>query len=122
ILPSYRIQMNGEQYQNKLDLNKEAQKEQQRLFWVALIGLLLLLVLVYFWQKNRIAKQRQEKTNSQNREYITRLALDKEKKERLLTQTQVKNQQAKAKIKQEQEKNKIAQKNRKQATKALYRT
>jgi len=117
-----RVQMNVQQYQNELALNKEAQKGQQRLFWVALIGLLLLLVLVYFWQKNRIAKQRQEKTNSQNREYITRLALDKEKKERLLTQTQLKNQQAKAKIKQEQFKNKIAQKNRKLATKALYLT
>lgn len=108
LLQTSKVQLDIEKYKTELAINKEKQKGQRKLFWIVVAGLLLLLGTTFFWQKNRIVKQKHEKIIIQNKEQLARLSLEKERKDLLLAQNQLKD--------------KIALKNRKLATKALFLT
>lgn len=122
LLQTTKIQLDIQKYKNELAINQQKQESQKQLFWIVIIGLVLLAATTFLWQKNRIIKQKREKVIIKNKEQLARLSLEEEKQNSLLAQNRLQTQIEISKRKQEELKNKIAFKNRKLATKALFLT
>ncbi|WP_158524900.1 tetratricopeptide repeat protein [Mesonia sp. K7] len=112
-----KVKLEVQEYENDLKIHKQKQKAERRMFIVLIIFIVLLALIIgfiiYKGLRNKIAKQRQQKTIIESEQKITQLELEKEKKEHEALKDQ-------ALLQQEQLKNKIAQKNRKLSAKALY--
>lgn len=115
-----KVKFDVQEYQNELKTNKKIYDAKIKIYWVVIILVLLLFFFIYSWQKNRIAKQRQERLLIDNKQHITSLELKQEKNEHLLLERKMTVLKHKSHLKQEQFKNKISQKNRELSATALY--
>lgn len=122
-----RAKLKLNEYQNEIKINETEYKNNLKILWICIICILLLTLLVYLWQTNRIAKQKQmrvvvekQKMIAENQKAITVLELEKKKSESLLLIKEIESVKDKAKLKRENLKNKIALKNRELTTNALY--
>lgn len=97
------------EYQNELNVRKKKHKAERQLFIILAILGLVLLFLTYKVLKIKVEKQKQK-------DLITSLELEKERKEHLLTEKQLET----TLLKEQQLKHKVAEKNRELASKALY--
>jgi len=84
-----------QEYQNEININKNKQRAERKLFGTSIIAVLIIGFFVYKTLKNRVIKHKQQKVIAENNEKIVSLELEKLR-------------------------NDIAQKNRKLTTKALY--
>lgn len=108
-----RIKFEVQEYQNQIKQNRERQKAERILFFVLIGSALLALFFVFKILRSRIQKQKQRRVLAENKQRITALQLENEKKEHRLLEEQ-------SRAKQEKLKNKISQKNRMLSANALY--
>ena len=92
---SNKVKLKVQEYQNELTVRREKQSAERMLFIFAVVFVLIVFWFIYRGLKNRITKQKQEKTIAENEKKILNLELNN------LT-------------------NNIAEKNRKLSAKALY--
>jgi hypothetical protein len=92
---SSKVRLKVQEYQNQLEVNRERQEAERKLFISGIVFCLLLLVALYRGLKNKITKQKQEKIIAENKNKIFDLEM-------------------------ESLKNNIAEKNRTLSAKALY--
>jgi tetratricopeptide (TPR) repeat protein len=90
-----KAKLKVQEYQNEMKSDKEKYEAERKLFIIGIVFCLVLFFFIYKAQKNRILKQKQEKTIAENQQKIFTLELDSLK-------------------------NNIAEKNRKLSAKALY--
>ncbi|WP_379967427.1 tetratricopeptide repeat protein [Epilithonimonas sp. UC225_85] len=122
---------NGQLFENskiKFELQnsqKDLAESQEKLttersFFIKGILLAIFLIIIIFWAlRNSIVKNKQQKIIEQSNAEITKLELEKEKKNKEILENQLKEKEVLALLEEEKYKNEIEAKNRKLTTKAL---
>lgn len=106
-----KVKLRVAEYQSELNAKKKQQNAERKLFIAISILAILLLFSIYKVLKNKIVKQKQKAM-------IAGLQLEKEQKEHLLAEKELKMNR----LKQEQLKHEVAEKNRELVSKVLYFT
>jgi len=104
-----KVKLKISDYQNELSARKKQHKTERTLFIVLAVSGLIVLFLTYKILQNRAQKQKQKAL-------ISSLELEKEKKEHLLAEKQLKT----TRLSQQHLKHEIAEKNRELTSKAIY--
>lgn len=83
LLLNSKVQLDLQKFENELLINRKNQKNQQTIFIILTTALILILIILYLWQKNRLKAQR-EKANLNQEKLKNNIA---EKNRKLATKT-----------------------------------
>ena len=112
-----KVKLEVQKYENDLKINQQKRKSERKIFIIIIVFIIViagaLFFIIYRDFRNRIIKQRQQRTIMEGKQKIISLELEKEKNEHQALKDQ-------ALLRQERLRNKIEQKNRKLSAKALY--
>lgn len=119
LLENSKIRFELQEAQYNLSL-KEFQLSSQKRIFIGAVNLALTILLLLVWiLRSRVIKRRQEKKIELEKRRIIELELEHQKKEKLLFENRMRENETKMQLEQEKLKNEIEARNRQLAAKAL---
>lgn len=119
LLENSKIRFELQEAQYNLSLKEFQLSSQKRIFIGAVILALTILLLLVWILRSRVIKRRQEKKIELEKRRIIELELEHQKKEKLLFENRLRENETKMQLEQEKLKNEIEARNRQLAAKAL---
>lgn len=119
LLENSKIRFELQEAQYNLSLKEFQLSSQKRIFIGAVILALTILLLFVWILRSRVIKRRQEKKIELEKRRIIELELEHQKKEKLLFENRLRENETKMQLEQEKLKNEIEARNRQLAAKAL---
>lgn len=119
LLENSKIRFELQEAQYNLSLKEFQLSNQKRIFIGAVILALTILLLLVWILRSRVIKRRQEKKIELEKRRIIELELEQQKKEKLLFENRLRENETKMQLEQEKLKNEIEARNRQLAAKAL---
>lgn len=119
LLENSKIRFELQEAQYNLSLKEFQLSNQKRIFIGAVILAFIILLLLVWVLRSRVIKRRQEKKIELEKRRIIELELEQQKKEKLLFENRLRENETKMQLEQEKLKNEIEARNRQLAAKAL---
>jgi tetratricopeptide (TPR) repeat protein len=120
LLKNNEVKFEVQSYKNQLAINEEKRSAERKIFFTVVALILIAVTLLGLTFRNRAIKHKQKKVIAERNQQIISLELEKEKKDNLLLEKQIREKETNALLEQERLKNEIEARNRKLSAKALY--
>ncbi len=115
-----KVKFELQNYKNKATLNEAKLMSERKIFYSALLFIVIILGLVIWLVRNVSLKHKQKKLIAERNEQILALELENEKRELLLLEKHFNETKTVALLQEEKLRNEVELKNRKLSAKALY--